>query len=87
MVPWRQALHTHLVEMLANNRTFQRFAQTTDQKISEFSGKGAQRANEIQNEMASPEALEETKAKILTFIEEFRKELGDGIAKSFRGKR
>ncbi|TPX60410.1 hypothetical protein PhCBS80983_g01781 [Powellomyces hirtus] len=87
MLPWRQMIHTQLVEALSNNRMFQKFAQTTDQKISELTGKGAQRANQMQNEMSNPEAMEETKAKVLTFLEEFRKELGEGVNKSFRGKR
>ncbi|KAI8590422.1 hypothetical protein HDU89_006932 [Geranomyces variabilis] len=87
MIPWRQVLHNHLVEALSNNRAFQKFAQTTDQKISELSGKSAKRATELQEDMANPEALEETKAKVMTFLEEFRKELGEGVDKSFRGKR
>ncbi|KAI8920002.1 hypothetical protein DFJ77DRAFT_507342 [Powellomyces hirtus] len=87
MLPWRQMIHTQLVEALSNNRMFQKFAQTTDQKISELTGKGAQRANQMQNEMSNPEAMEETKAKVFTFLEEFRKELGEGVNKSFRGKR
>ncbi|KAJ3161044.1 hypothetical protein HDU86_007663 [Geranomyces michiganensis] len=87
MIPWRQVIHNHLVEALSNNRAFQKFAQTTDQKISELSGKSAKRATELQDEMANPEALEETKAKVMTFLEEFRKEIGDGIDQTLGRKR
>ncbi|KAJ3014062.1 hypothetical protein HKX48_005344 [Thoreauomyces humboldtii] len=88
MLPWRQALHTQLVETLVNNKVFQRFAATTDQKLNELSGQGVRKANEVREDMLSdPEAMERTKAQISTFFEEFRKEIGEGVSKSFGGKK
>ncbi|KND01909.1 uncharacterized protein SPPG_09133 [Spizellomyces punctatus DAOM BR117] len=87
MIPWRQALHAHLVETLANNRLFQKFAVTTEQKISELSGKGARRAQEFQSELSNPETMYETKEKMMTFMEEFKKELKEGAERTFGGKR
>ncbi|KAI9090284.1 hypothetical protein DFS34DRAFT_375101 [Phlyctochytrium arcticum] len=66
MIPWRQALHTQIVETLVSNRLFQRFAVTTEQKIQEFSGKGVKRAQELQDDYSNPDAAFQTKEKILT---------------------
>ncbi|KAI8821706.1 uncharacterized protein EV422DRAFT_428865 [Fimicolochytrium jonesii] len=83
---WRQLVHNQLVDALANNKAFQKIAVTTTHRFNELSGKGAQKATQIQQEVANPEQLEQAKEKMIIFMEEFRKEIGEGIDRSFGRK-
>ncbi|KAJ3177193.1 hypothetical protein HDU85_005971 [Gaertneriomyces sp. JEL0708] len=87
MLPWRQVVHTQLVEALANNRLFQRFAVTTEKKIQEITGKGTRTAEELGEDLVNPHVVDETKEKLVTFMEEFKKELKEGAERTFMGKR
>ncbi|KAJ3057234.1 hypothetical protein HK097_010594 [Rhizophlyctis rosea] len=81
--PWRRVVHNYLVDTLTNSSLFQRFAITTSQKLNELGNAGAQKAKQLQN----PEAVEQTQEKVITFFEEFGKELKDGIDKATFRKR